>query len=57
MIFSCNECKTEISVSTNAVNNEVISCPICGMDYLISVDENGLMGLIDLEIEGEDFGE
>jgi len=32
-------------------------CPMCGVDYIIAVDERGLVTLKELAIEGEDWGE
>jgi Zn finger protein HypA/HybF involved in hydrogenase expression len=57
MVFQCEECETEIDVSSDNVTGEIMSCPMCGVDYVITVDEKGLMILKELSIEGEDWGE
>ena len=54
---NCIDCGAELSVPDNALNDEIIDCPDCGLDYIIDLDENGGKKLIQLTIEGEDWGE
>ncbi len=57
MAFKCNECETKIDASHDNIAGEIIPCPMCGVDYVISVDNTGLVTLKELSIEGEDWGE
>jgi lysine biosynthesis protein LysW len=49
--MQCPDCGYDIDVSGCEVG-EIVSCSHCGADF-----ELGLDHLIDLDIEGEDFGE
>jgi lysine biosynthesis protein LysW len=53
----CSECGSEIEVENGALDGEIVSCPICGLDHVVKVDATGSMKLVELAIEGEDWGE
>jgi len=57
MVYQCKDCETEIEVATDNIAGEIMPCPMCGVDYVISVDDRGLVTLKELAIEGEDWGE
>ncbi|MBN1682515.1 lysine biosynthesis protein LysW [Candidatus Bathyarchaeota archaeon] len=56
MNLVCTECGSEVNVD-EAVDNEIVSCPICGLDLIIKIDDSGNISLKELAIEGEDWGE
>ncbi len=53
----CIECGSELVIPKSAEQGEIIECPDCGIDYAIEVDENGIMFMQMLNLEGEDWGE
>ena len=55
--MECVDCKAFIEVPEDAVLGEIVSCPDCGLDYVVEEDESGKLVLKELEIEGEDWGE
>ena len=58
MVFQCKECGTDIDFATDNINGEIMPCPMCGVDYVTTVDDStGLMILKELAIDGEDWGE
>jgi len=57
MTTTCTECGSEVNVDSSAIDGEVISCPICGLDHVVKVDASGVISLKELAIEGEDWGE
>ena len=57
MSVSCTDCAGVIEVSDDCIPGEIISCPDCGLDYVIEEDGSGTMLLRELVIEGEDWGE
>ena len=36
---------------------DIMTCPDCGLDYIIEIDANGLIALKELVLEGEDWGQ
>lgn len=38
-------------------NDEIIGCEDCGLDFVINIDQSGFKHLLELSIEGEDWGE
>lgn len=54
---NCIDCGAEFLVREDALNDEIISCPDCGLDYVLQIDDKGRKKLIQLTIEGEDWGE
>lgn len=57
MRTTCIDCGAIIKIPDDAVPAEIISCADCGLDYVVVSDESGLLGLQELMIEGEDWGE
>lgn len=54
---SCIECGASIKVTDDMTIGEIVSCPDCGKDYVIEKDELGSKVLLELNLEGQDFGE
>ncbi|MEM2937522.1 MAG: lysine biosynthesis protein LysW [Candidatus Bathyarchaeia archaeon] len=53
----CPDCDSELNVSEDVVQGEIVSCPCCGLELEI-VEVNGdSVELKELVIEGEDWGE
>lgn len=57
MLFLCIDCEAKIGISDDSLLGEIIGCPDCGLDYVISKDNVGNQFLQELVIEGEDWGE
>lgn len=55
-VFKCPDCEKEIYVDDSFQIGEIISCECCGLELEIKLEENK-MKLVQLVIEGEDFGE
>lgn len=54
-VTNCPECEADIRLPQDAVQNELISCPDCGMELeIISLDPPQLEAAPDVE---EDWGE
>jgi lysine biosynthesis protein LysW len=56
-MIECIDCGANIKLPSDPQNDEIIGCQDCGLDYVVKIDENGLMQLLELSIEGEDWGE
>jgi alpha-aminoadipate carrier protein LysW len=56
-MYECIDCGANLVIPNNSFIDEIISCPDCGLDYVIIQDENGIKTLKELTIEGEDWGE
>jgi alpha-aminoadipate/glutamate carrier protein LysW len=56
MVVKCKDCDEEIVIYSDAEEGDIISCPCCGIEYKIVFD-NGVPNLVELELEGEDWGE
>jgi alpha-aminoadipate carrier protein LysW len=53
----CPDCDSELTLSGEVVQGEILSCPGCGLELEI-VEVNGdSVELRELVIEGEDWGE
>ena len=57
MMENCIDCSAELVVPEDVLNDEIIGCPDCGLDYIIELENNGRKKLVELTIEGEDWGE
>jgi hypothetical protein len=57
MVFQCKDCQTEIEIAVDCISGEVMPCSMCGVDYVVTIDDRGLVTLKELAIEGEDWGE
>jgi alpha-aminoadipate carrier protein LysW len=54
----CAECDAELSIPTDVIQGEVVSCKECSATYELVREQNGgLFTLRPAEIEGEDWGE
>jgi len=53
----CIECDAEITLSEDYEEGEIIECPDCGLEYIIKFDDNGKIVIVELNLEGEDWGE
>ena len=54
---SCIECGSIIKITDDMIIGEIVNCPECGKDYVIEKDESGKKVLLELNLEGQDFGE
>ena len=57
MEMTCVDCGAIIVVPEDVTIDEIVSCPDCGLDYVVVDDGSGSMILKELVIEGEDWGE
>jgi len=57
MDYPCTDCGASVEMPNDALPGEIIGCPDCGLDYVIETDEGGEKKLIELTLEGEDWGE
>jgi alpha-aminoadipate carrier protein LysW len=57
MIYECKDCGASVEIPSDALQDEILSCIDCGLDYVIDVDPSGVIQLKELAIEGEDWGE
>jgi alpha-aminoadipate carrier protein LysW len=53
----CFDCGCILILPEDCVEDEVVSCHDCGMDYVTVKSDSGLFNLQQLAIEGEDWGE
>jgi alpha-aminoadipate carrier protein LysW len=56
MTDCCIDCTADLEVPEDVLEGEIISCPDCGLDYVIEI-ENNMFFLKQLTCEGEDWGE
>lgn len=52
----CIECDTEIIILGDYEQGQIIECPDCGTEYVVEHDVNGNKILVQLNLEGEDWG-
>jgi alpha-aminoadipate carrier protein LysW len=57
MTIRCIDCGLSLEIPEDALEGEIIGCPDCGLDYVVSAEEEGAFVLTELVIEGEDWGE
>lgn len=57
MSMKCVDCGAVIEIPPDLIKGEIISCPDCGLDFVTVESESGLLGIQELMIEGEDWGE
>ncbi|MBI3023226.1 MAG: lysine biosynthesis protein LysW [Thaumarchaeota archaeon] len=56
--MNCTECDAGLSVPTDAMKGEIISCKDCGTSYELMRDEgSGQFSIRPAELEEEDWGE
>ena len=54
--MDCTDCGGIVDFSDDCLVSEILSCPDCGLDYVV-VEDSGLLTLTELTLEGEDWGE
>lgn len=57
MSMTCIDCGGILEIPADCIPGEIISCPDCGLDFVVVEEEPGLLILKELTIEGEDWGE
>lgn len=57
MTMVCVDCDAMVEIPEDAIPGEIVSCPDCGLDYVVVQDETGVLSLKELTIKGEDWGE
>ena len=55
--YKCPECDGDIKISDDALNGEIVSCPDCGEEYEVSINEKKEISLKKAEVVAEDWGE
>lgn len=53
----CPECDAELRVPDDVMLGEILSCLDCGLELEVKQIEGDHLGLQELVIEGEDWGE
>jgi len=53
----CPDCGGEIEIPEDVLQGEVLSCPNCGLELAVKEIKEDSVGLQELGIEGEDWGE
>jgi len=57
MKAKCPDCDAELEVPTDIIQGEILSCPGCGLELEVKEMAGESIGLQELVIEGEDWGE
>ena len=57
MSQQCIECGGTLDVPKECEKGDIFSCPDCGVDYVIELDEDGKKQVKELNLEEEDWGE
>jgi alpha-aminoadipate carrier protein LysW len=57
MNLTCDDCGAFIMLPEDLMENEIIGCHDCGLDYVVTKNNIGEVSLTELLIEGEDWGE
>ena len=56
--MNCLECDAQVSVSSDAIQGEIVTCKDCGTSFELVREQSGnLFTLRQAELEGEDWGE
>jgi len=56
--LKCTECDAELSIPSDAIQGEIVTCKECSASYELAREQSGgLFTLRPAEIEGEDWGE
>ncbi len=53
----CPECDGDIDVPDDALDGEIVSCPDCGEEFEVSLNEEKKIILKKAELVAEDWGE
>ena len=57
MSQQCTECGAELIIPSNMEKGDILSCPDCGVDYVIELAESGCIQAREINLEEEDWGE
>ncbi|MBM2851557.1 MAG: lysine biosynthesis protein LysW [Candidatus Nitrosotenuis sp.] len=55
-MVKCTECDSDISVPSDALEGEIVTCPDCGASFEITKSSSGF-GLKPAQSVGEDWGQ
>jgi DNA-directed RNA polymerase subunit RPC12/RpoP len=56
--ITCNDCGAEILVPPDIQDNEILSCPGCGVEFVVHKLPGEKIEAVDLQLEGKvDWGE
>lgn len=55
--MNCEECDAPLTIPTDAINGEIVSCKDCEASYEVKKDASGLITLKTADKEQEDWGE
>ena len=55
--IDCTDRGGIIEIPEDVLTGEILSCPDCGLDYVVEEDGTGLLVIKELTIDGEDWGE
>jgi len=55
--YKCPECDCDIEIPDDAMDGEIVSCPDCGEEYEVSINEKKEIELKKMVAEREDWGE
>ena len=53
----CPDCDTEIEISEDVLKGEIFGCPNCGLELEVTERKEDSVVVVELSIEGEDWGE
>jgi len=56
MESQCPDCGATVPVPDDATNDEIVSCPCCGLELKVHIEIDGV-SLSEITIDGEDWGE
>ncbi|MEM0111827.1 MAG: lysine biosynthesis protein LysW [Candidatus Bathyarchaeia archaeon] len=57
MSAKCPDCDSNLEISGDVVEGEILSCPCCGLELEVVKVNGDSVELQELVIEGEDWGE
>lgn len=57
MSAKCPDCDSNLEISEDVVEGEILSCPCCGLELEVVKVNGDSVELQELVIEGEDWGE
>jgi alpha-aminoadipate/glutamate carrier protein LysW len=53
----CPDCDAQLDVPKDTQKGEILSCPGCGLELEVKTITANSIDLVELKIEGEDWGE
>lgn len=54
---TCPDCDAELEIPEDVMKGEIFSCPSCGLELEVKQINGKTVELLELGIEGEDWGE